>query len=129
MGATIGDRVVTLSSIVGAVCGDAADLLAHWYLAEQIGQHRGVADVAPGDLDGADLPRFLVDPEVDLPSDPLFGAAVLAGIPHTFALDLDAGAVDQLMLTKTRKPCPHRQFLPKKRFTAKSKKKSRGFWN
>ena len=97
MGATIGDRVVTLSSIVGAICGDAADLFVHWYLTEQIGQHRGIADVAPGDLDGADLQRFLVDPEVDLAPDAPFGAAVLAGVPLTFALDLDACAVDQQM--------------------------------
>ena len=93
MGATVGDSVVTLSSIVGAVCGDATDLFVHWYLAEQVGQHRGIADVAPGDLDGADLQRFLVDAEVDLAPDAPFGAAVLAGVPLTFTLDLDASAV------------------------------------
>lgn len=49
----------------------------------------------PGDLDGSDLQRLLVDPEMDLAPDPPFRAAVLAGVPLTFALHLDAGAVHQ----------------------------------
>ena len=53
--------------------------------------------MAPGDLDGADLQRFLVDPEADLAPEAPFGATVLAGAPLTFALDLDACAVDQQM--------------------------------
>ena len=44
-------------------------------------------------MDGSDLQRLLVDPEVDLAPDALFGAAMLARIPLTFALNLDAGAV------------------------------------
>ncbi|GLT12663.1 hypothetical protein GCM10007928_48960 [Sulfitobacter porphyrae] len=35
-------------------------------LSEKIGQNRRVADVAPGDLDSADLRRFFVDPKVEL---------------------------------------------------------------
>lgn len=51
--------------------------------------------MASGDLDGPDLQRLLVNPEVDLASDPPFAVTMLACVPLTFALDLDAGAVDQ----------------------------------
>ena len=49
--------------------------------------------MASGDFDGPDLQGFLADPEMDLASDAPFGTTMLAGVP--FALDLDAGAVDQ----------------------------------
>ena len=51
--------------------------------------------MAPGDLDGSDLQRFLVDPEVDLAPDAAFGAAMLTRMPLAFALDFDARAVDE----------------------------------
>ena len=35
--AAVGDGVVALAGIVGAICRDAADLLVLWDLAEQIG--------------------------------------------------------------------------------------------
>jgi len=38
---------------------------------------------------------LLVNSNVDLAPDAPFRAAMLAGIPLPFALDLDAGAVDQ----------------------------------
>ena len=49
----------------------------------------------PSELNGSDLQRLLVDPEVDFAPDPPFGTAMLARIPLAFTLDLDAGAVDQ----------------------------------
>ncbi|EEX16501.1 hypothetical protein CSE45_4410 [Citreicella sp. SE45] len=49
--------------------------------------------MTPGDLHGPNFQRFLVDPKVDLASDPPLGTAMLAGVPLAFALDLDAGAV------------------------------------
>ena len=64
-------------------------------LVEQFGQHGRIADVAGGELGSADFQRLLVDSDVDLAPDAAFGAAVLAGIPLPFALDLDACAVDQ----------------------------------
>lgn len=67
----------------------------HGVLAEQIGQDRCIADVAPGDLDGTNLERFLVYPEVKLAPGPSPRAAMLAGVPLAFALDLDPGVVDQ----------------------------------
>ena len=96
-GATIRNGIMTLARVIGAVCGDAAYLLFGWDLIEQFRQHEGVANTTAGELDGTDLQRLLIDPEVDLSPDPPFGTAVLAGIPLPFALDLDAGAVDQQM--------------------------------
>ncbi len=89
------DGVVALSGVVGAVSGDAADLLIWRDLAEQFGQHGGVTHVAAGDLDGANLQCLLVDSEMDLAPYPPFGAAMLARIPLAFALDLNTGAIDQ----------------------------------
>ena len=51
--------------------------------------------MAPGDLDGPDLQRFLVNPEMNLAPDPPFGTAVLARVPFAFALDLDTCAIDE----------------------------------
>ncbi len=64
-------------------------------LAEQVGQDGRITDVAPGDLDSSDLQCLLVDPERDLAPDTPLRATVLARMPFAFALDLDAGAVDQ----------------------------------
>ncbi|KDB02441.1 hypothetical protein U879_17275 [Defluviimonas sp. 20V17] len=77
MGAAVGDRIVALAGIVGAVGGHRTDLLVSRDLAEQLGQDRCIADVASGDLDGPDLQRLLVDPEVDLAPDPPFGPPCL----------------------------------------------------
>ena len=95
MGAAVGDGIVAFARVVGAIGRDAADLLVLWDLTEKVGQHRRITNVAPGDLDGSDLQRFLVDPEVYLAPDPPFGAAMLAGVPLALALDLDARAVDE----------------------------------
>ena len=48
--------------------------------------------MAPGDLDSADLQRFLVDPEMDLAPDAPFGSTMLAGVPLAFARDFDTRA-------------------------------------
>ena len=95
MGATTGDRVVTLPSIVGAIGGDAADHLVSRDLAGQIGQHRRIADVAPCDFHGPDLQGFFVYSDMDFAPDAPLRAAMLAGLPLPITLDLDPGAVDQ----------------------------------
>lgn len=95
IGPAIGDGVVTLARIVGPVCGDVADLLIGRDLAEQLRQHGRIADIAASELDRPDFQCFLIDPEVNLAPDAAFGAAMLAGIPLTFTLNLDPGAVDQ----------------------------------
>ena len=102
MGAAIRDGIVALACVVGTICRDAADFLVRRDLAEQVWQNRCVTNVASGDLDGSDFQRFLVDPEVDLAPDPAFRAAMLAGVPLAFALDLDARAVDEQVQRATR---------------------------
>ena len=65
----------------GTVRGDRADLHVSGNLAEQIGQHRRVADLASDDFDGPDLRRLFVHTEVDLAPLAPFRAAMLAGVP------------------------------------------------
>jgi hypothetical protein len=60
-----------------------------------LGQHRCVPHIAGGELRRPDLQRLLVNSDMYLPPDPAFGAAVFARVPLPFALDLNAGAVDQ----------------------------------
>lgn len=91
----VSDGIVTLAGIVGAVCGNTADLLSGRDLVEQFRQHGCIANVATGELDRSDFQSFLVNPEVNLAPDAAFGAAMLAGIPLPFALDLDPGTVDE----------------------------------
>lgn len=50
MGPAVGDRVMELAGIVGAVGDNQANLFVKWHLVEQIGQDRCVTDMAPGDL-------------------------------------------------------------------------------
>ena len=86
---------MALAGVVGAIGRDAADLLVGRDLVEQFRQHGRVAYVAGGELDGPDLQGFLIDPDMDLAPDTALRATVLAGVPLPFALDLDAGAIDQ----------------------------------
>ena len=94
-GTTIGNGVMAFARVVGTIRSHAADLLVSWNLVEQIGQHRCISGVAARDLDCSDFQRSLINADVDLAPDAPFGAAVLAGIPFAFTLDLDAGAIDQ----------------------------------
>lgn len=95
MGAAVSDRVLALTGIIGAVSGDAADFLACRDQAEQVGQDRCITDMAPCDLDSADLQCFLVNPVVDLAPDTPFWATVFTSVPLAFALDLDPGTINQ----------------------------------
>lgn len=56
---------------------DRGDLLHGINLIEQFRQHRRVTDIAGGDLDGANLQRFLVNSEVDLAPDTALGPSML----------------------------------------------------
>ena len=80
MSAALGDRIMALAGVAGAVWRDAADLLALRYPAEKVGQHRRIADMAPGDLDGSNQ-RLSVDPEMDPAPDAPLRATVLACMP------------------------------------------------
>jgi hypothetical protein len=59
----------------------AAKVLIGWDLAEQVGQHRGIANAATGDFDSSDLQCFLIDTDMYLAPEPSLGAAVLARVP------------------------------------------------
>ena len=91
------DGVMAFAGVEGAIGGHAADLLIGRDLVEKFGQHGRVADIAGGELRSPDLQCLLIDPDVDLAPDAALRAAVLAGVPLPFALDLDARAVDQEM--------------------------------
>jgi hypothetical protein len=69
---------MALADVEGAIGGDSGDLVVRRDLTEELGQHRGIADVAVGELCRPDLQCFLVDPDVDLAPDAAFGAAMLA---------------------------------------------------
>lgn len=86
---------MALAGVEGAVGSDGGDVLVGRDLAQQFGQHWRIADIAGRELGRADFQRFLIDADVDLAPDPTFSAAMLAGVPLAFALDLDASAVDQ----------------------------------
>ena len=88
---------MTLAGVKCAIGGDAADLLIGWDLVGQHGQHGRIADVAAGELRRADFQCFLINSDVDLAPDAALRATMLARIPLSFALDLDACAVDQKM--------------------------------
>ena len=95
---------MALSGVVGAVSSDAGDLLIGRDLVEQLGQHGRIAHVAGCELDSPDFQGFLINSNVDLAPYTAFGAAVLAGVPLTFTLDLDPRAVDQQMQRTLRPP-------------------------
>ena len=89
------DGVMALAGVECAISGDAGDFLIGRDLVEQFGQHGRVTNIAGGELGCADFHCLLINSDVDLAPDAPFGAAVLARVPLTFALDLDPGAVDQ----------------------------------
>lgn len=62
MGAAVGEGIVALAGVVGAIRRDASDLFVLLDLARQVGQDRRITEVAPGGVDGPDLQPFLVDP-------------------------------------------------------------------
>lgn len=101
---------------MGTVGCDAANLLVRRDLVEQVGQHRRIANMASGDLDGPNFPRLFVDSGMDLPpralsamgpgtmASPPLWTAMFAGVPLAFALHLDPCTVDQQMERTLRAP-------------------------
>ena len=86
---------MALAGIEGTIGGDAGDLLIGRDLVQKFRQHGGITHVADGELRGPDLQGLLVSSDVNLAPDAALRAAMLAGSPLAFALNLDAGAVDQ----------------------------------
>ena len=69
---------MALAGVEGAVGSDAGDFLIEWDLVEKLGQHRGISDVAGGELGSPNFQCLLVDSDVDLAPDTTLGACVLA---------------------------------------------------
>jgi len=86
---------MAFTGVEGTIGSNAPDLLIGRDLVEQFGQHGRVAHVAGGELGRTDFQCFLVNSDVDLAPHAPFRATMFACIPLPFALDLDAGAVDQ----------------------------------
>jgi hypothetical protein len=101
MGISGSNRIVTFTCVVCTVGCNAAEFLVRWDLVEQVWQHRGVANATAGDFDRTYLQRFFINPDMYLAPKAAFGTTMLACIPLTFALSLDAGAVYQ----KVQWPC------------------------
>lgn len=64
--ATFGDGIVAFAGVVGAISGDAGDLLIKRDLVEQFAQHGRVADVAGREPRRPDFQRLLINSDVDL---------------------------------------------------------------
>lgn len=92
---SFGDGIVTFALVVGSVDGDADGLLLGRNLAEQFGEHRGIAHIADGELDRSNFQRLLVGPEMGLAPNAALNIARRTRIPLTFTPNLDAGTVDQ----------------------------------
>ena len=101
MGISWSNRIVTFARVVCSVGCNAAEVLIGRDLAEQVGQHRGIANAATGDFDRTDLKRFRIYSDMYLAPEPSLGAAVLARAPLAFTLSFDASAIDQ----KVQWPC------------------------
>ena len=86
---------MALAGVKGTISGDACNLVIWRDLVQKLWQHGRVTDITGGELGRAYFQRLLVNSDVDLAPDPALGATMLAGVPLPFALDLDAGAVDQ----------------------------------
>ena len=96
-GPTRGDYVVASARIIGPIGGDRGDVLIRWDLLQQVRQHRGVADIACGDPDRADLQCFLIHTEVKLAPQTFLAPAMFARVPLSFALGFDPCRIDQKM--------------------------------
>ena len=95
MGISGRNRIVTFACVVCSVGCNAAEFLVRWDLVEQIWQNGRIPDTTTRDLDGTDLQRLLVYPNMYLAPQAAFGTAVLAGIPLAFPFSLDTRAVDK----------------------------------
>lgn len=89
------NRIVAFARIVSPVGSHAAKLLIGRDLAEQVGQHRGVANTTAGDFDSSDLQCFRIYSNMYLAPEPSLGVAVLARVLFSLAFSFDARAIYQ----------------------------------
>ena len=95
MGIASCNCIVAFAGIVSPISSDTANRFVRWDLIEQVRSYGCVTDAATGDLDGTYFQCFFINPDVDLAPKAAFGAAMLTGVPFTFALRLDACTVYQ----------------------------------
>ncbi len=75
------DHVVTSTRVISPISGDSSNLLIERDLFQQVGQHRGIANVACGDTNRVDLQCFFVHTEMELAPQALLWPAMLACVP------------------------------------------------
>ena len=95
MGISCSNRIVTFACVVCSVGCNIAEFLVRWDLVEQIWQNGRIPDAATRDLEGTDLQRLLVYPNMYLAPQAAVGTAVLAGIPFSPAFSFDARTIYQ----------------------------------
>jgi hypothetical protein len=88
---------VTSARVTSSIGCDDGDLLIRWDLFQKTGQHRGIADVACGDPDRADLQCFFVHAEMELAPHAFFAPTMFARVPLAVILSLDLGCISQKM--------------------------------
>lgn len=81
--------------VIGSVGRDGANGFLGRGVRQELRQHRPIADLVAGDLNGSDLQRLRIDAEVDLALLPKARGSVFAGGALAFTSGLNAGAVDQ----------------------------------
>ena len=74
------NRIVAFARILGPVGSHAAEVLIGRDLAEQVGQHRGIANAATGDFDRTDLKRFRIYSDMYLAPEPSLGPPCLRAL-------------------------------------------------
>jgi len=68
------NRITAFARVISTIRCDTPEVMIRRDLVEQIRQHGRIADAAACDLNGADLQRFLINPNVDLAPQAAFWA-------------------------------------------------------
>jgi hypothetical protein len=97
VGISRGNRIVAFAGVVCPVGCDATEFLISGDLIEQVRQHGRIPDAAVSDLDGPYFQRLFINPNMYLAPQPPFGSTVLACVPFSFALSLDACTIPLLL--------------------------------
>lgn len=95
MGVSGCNRIMAFARVVSTIGSDAAKVLVRRDLVEQVWQHGRIADPAARYLNCTYFQYFLIDANMYLSPEAAFCPAMLARIPLTFILCLDACAVYQ----------------------------------
>ena len=80
---------MALAGVIGPVCRDAAGLPVRRYPAEQVRQHRCIANGAACHFDSAYFQCVLIKTDVGLAPEAAFAAAVPACVPFALSFGLE----------------------------------------